>query len=128
MGSAEEAGEEHYSGYDQDLYAYAMEFVPATAILQPAWVGLLGIHLRYAGVDRDEHGYAEDDGCRPEDCSNCDEGSGTACDGAMLIGCAEDQQEGQSVPEGYGFAQDACKRRGDLGVSAVVQLSELPFG
>jgi hypothetical protein len=86
-------------------------------------VGLLGIHLRYAGVDRDDHGYAEDDGCRPEDCGNCDEGSG-ACDGAMLVSGAKDKQEGQTVPEGYDFAQDASKRRGDLGVGAVVQLSE----
>ena len=63
--SAEEAGKEHDDGYDQEFYSDAMQFVPATAILQPGWVRLLGIHLRDAVVNGDECGYAEDNGYCP---------------------------------------------------------------
>ena len=44
----------------------------------------------------------------------------------MLEGCAEDEQRSaRAYQSGIDFAEDACKRRGDLGVGAVVQLSEL---
>ena len=37
-----EAGEEDEDSYDQELYSDTVQFIPAAAILQPGWVGLLG--------------------------------------------------------------------------------------
>ena len=102
-----------------------MQFVPATAILQPGWVRLLGIHLRDAVVNGDESGYGKDDGDCQEDGGECDERSGAVRDGAMLVGCAEDEREGQTIPKRHGFAEDASQRLRDLGVGVVVELSEL---
>src|ERR1700736_3118291 len=43
----------------------------------------------------------------------------------MLEGCAEDEHKRYAVPEGHGFAEDACQRCGCLRVSAVAELVQL---
>lgn len=120
-----EAGEEDEDRYDQELYSDAVQFIPTATILQPCWVGLVGVDARNAVVDGNERGHGKDDDDCPEDGCQGDEQAGAAEYGAMLVGGTQDEKKSESVPEGHRFAEDFCERLRYLGVGVIVQLSKL---
>jgi hypothetical protein len=62
----EQAGEKQENGQHQQANAYAVKMIPSNAILQPSIVWVLGVHLRDAVIDGDQHRHGEYDGRSPE--------------------------------------------------------------
>ena len=65
--SAEQSCHEQHDGQEQELYSDAVQLIPAAAIFEPGWVGLVGIHSGDAIVDRHEHRHTQDDSGHPKD-------------------------------------------------------------
>jgi hypothetical protein len=89
-----------------------VQSVPASAVLEPGPVWLLGIHAGDTVVDRDEHRDGEDDRCCPEDSGDGDQAAGANSERTMFVGCSSDQQQGESIPKWHDPAQDLGEQRG----------------